>query len=254
MILLDFRDWEFATQKKYLPNAQKELVKTEFDTLKSIQDFSVVKSLAKANLSDLFFKQNDTVAVSAVKNIEQFYETLDTVLEIEDKESIDYTEAAEEEVYFYGSSSLVAHAASEIAICGVNEKADESLFEEYCEDFEMNPLVFDLPEHLFTSDVAFFAKDKLWMCLEFVKDKKVKKQLLTLLKANNLELVSFTKDQVEKGVLNAVELAGDKVMITEQAYVLFTEKQKEAVSGVNLEVVALPFLEDAGIKLRDLIF
>lgn len=253
MILVDFRGWEFKTQTAYLPNAQKELLQRDFDALKNIQDFNIVKSPVQAKLSDLFFKNNHTIAVSPVNNIKHFYETLDTVLEIEDKEVIDYTEAAEEEVYFYGNNSLVAHHVLEIGICGINRNSDESLFEEYCEDFELSPFSFDLPEGLMTSDIAFFANNKLLMCLEFVKDKKAKKQLISLLKSAGIELVSFTKQQVEKGVFNAKLLNSDKMVIAQNAYDLFTEKQKEAILGIDLKIVELPFLEATEIQLRDLI-
>lgn len=139
-------------------------------------------------------------------------------------------------------------------MCGVNEFSDEALFEEYCEDFEMNPLVFSLPENLLTSDVAFFVNNKLLMCLEFVKDKKMKKQLLTMLKINNIELINFTKEQVTKGVFNAKVVAVDKLLISKSAYDLFTEKQKEALLGVRVEEVCIPFLEAQGVWIRDLIF
>ncbi|MGY6649668.1 arginine deiminase-related protein [Wenyingzhuangia sp. IMCC45574] len=250
MILLDFRNWEFTTQQKYLPNAQTKLVQADFDTLSEIGDFTILKTAIPVSLSDLFLKNEGTIAVSSVKGIERFYETFDAVLEIENKEVVDYTEAAEEEVYFYGSSSLVANHPFEIGICGVNSKADESLFEEYCEDFELNPFSFDLPESLDTADIAFFVESRLFMCLDYVKDKKLKKQLFSLLKSNGIELVTFTKEQVEQGVFNMLLLKNGRLVIVKTAYDLFTEKQKTAISDLKLQIVELPFLEEANVKLR----
>ncbi|WP_010137162.1 arginine deiminase-related protein [Ochrovirga pacifica] len=253
MILLDFRNWEFTTQKKYLPNAQKELVQSDFNILSELQDFSILKTTIPVSLSDLFLKNENTIAVSSVKDIERFYETLDSVLEVEDKEVMDYTEAAEEEVYFYGSSSLVVNHKVELGICGVNENTDESLFEEYCEDFELNPFSFDLLKGVFTSDIALFVGNKLLMCLDYIKDKKLKKQLIGLLKNSGVELIAFTKEQVEQNAFNAKLLEDGRLVILQTAYNLFTEKQRAAISDIDLEIVALPFLEEANVKLRDIL-
>lgn len=254
MILIDFRNWIFDKSLGYLPNAQKELLQRDFDTLTKNTDFKsldlgAVKSL---HISSLFFKSEAQIAVSPVKNISDFYEVIDRILEIENKETIDYTEAAEEEIYFHGQDSLVSHSISEIALCGINEKTDESLFEEYCEDFELTPFNFDLSKELLTSDMACFIGNTLLICLDYIKDKKVKKDLFSFLKANGICVITFTKEQVIQGVFDMKAL-NEKLLISKKAFDLFTEEQKQKVSNIHVEVVVLPFLEKTEIKLRDII-
>jgi len=224
----------------------------DFDTITKIKNFEVLNlgDIKPLSIADLFLKNEEQIAVSAIKNIENYYEIIDNVLELENKETIDYTEAAEEDVYFYGKNALVSDTTSEIALCGVNEFADESLFEEYCEDFELTPFSFDLSHDLQTSDVAIFTGKTLLICLDYIADKKVKKQLFGLLKSSGIKAVTFTKEQVAHGVLDLLSI-DDKLYATNKAYDLFTAEQKKAMS--NIEIIDLPFLDKAGVKLRDII-
>jgi len=257
MILVDFRNWKFDKSFGYLSNTQNKLLEREFDTLKKLGCFMILELfVAQRNriaISDIFFENKKAIAVSSVNNLSDFFESIDKVLDLKNKEVIDYTEAAEEEVYFYGSSSLVVHKKSEIALCGVNTYSDESLFDEYCEDFEFTPFSFELPEGMFTRDMAFFVKDILLICLDYITDKKKKKQLLSFLKSWEITVISFTKEQVEKGAFNLISFEGG-LMMTKEVCGIFTEKQKEALQGVNVKIIELPFLDKAGVLLRNIIF
>lgn len=254
MILIDFRNWIFNNSLGVLPNARKELLKRDFETIKKVSDFKVLdfEQINPLTISSLFFKNNEQIAVSPVKDIRDFYQIIDTVLEVEDKEVIDYTEAADEEVYFYGQNSLVAHFEAEIALCGINNKTDESLFEEYCEDFELTPFGFDIPEGILTSDIAIFLGNTLLICLEYITDKKLKKQLFSLIKGHGIETLTFTKEQVAQGVFD-MKFVDGKLITTQKVFELLTKEQKEAVLKMNTVVLELPFLEKVGIKLRDII-
>jgi len=253
MILLDFRNWSFDNYG-YLPNTKEELLRRDFETLRKISKLDVVDLgvLKPFKLSSLFFEDSKTIAVSPLKKVESFYKCIDALLEVKDKEVIDYTEAAEEEVYFYGKNSLVAHKESEIGLCGINSLSDESLFEEYCEDFELTPFSFEISDDFLTSDFALFVGNKLLICLEFIKDKKTKKDLFSVLKANKIEVISLTKSQVEKGILN-LKFTGDMLLMTKNVDELFTDIQKEQLVGFNKTIIDLPFLEKTKIRLSDVI-
>ena len=56
---------------------------------------------------------------------------------------IDYTSAEEEEVYLEGTGSMILDRANEKAYCALSSRADEQLFIEFCEDFEVTPVVFN---------------------------------------------------------------------------------------------------------------
>ncbi|MGY5355605.1 arginine deiminase-related protein [Wenyingzhuangia sp. IMCC45467] len=252
MILIDFRNWIFDKSLGFLPNAQKQLLQMDFDALTKLFNFDILDLgvVMPFSVSDLFFKNKEQIAVSAVKSVSSYYEIIDLILEKENKEIVDYTQATEEEVYFYGQNSLVAHFETEIALCGINQFTDESLFEEYCEDFELTPFSFNLPDDLLTRDVACFVGNTLWICLDYITDKKDRKQLFSILKNHGIKTVTFTKEQVVKGVFDLKSVDG-KLLISKKSFDLFTETQKAFLP--DIEIVDCTFLEKAGIKLRDII-
>ncbi|MEN8765536.1 arginine deiminase-related protein [Wenyingzhuangia sp.] len=252
MILLDFRHWAFDQVLGCLPDTQIELLQKDFDMLLKVEEFKILDLIVgkPLSISSLFFKNESQIAISPIENLPGGL--IDVVLELEDKAVVDYSGAAREEVYFHGQNSLVSHQLKEIALCGVNAFTDESLFEEYCEDFELTPFCFDLPDNLLTRDIACFVDDILLICWEYIEDKKVKKQLFSILKSNGIKVITVTKNQVSQGILN-MSLLNGKLLITQEAFCLFTEKQKQEISKQDIEVVPLPFLERLGLKLRDII-
>ncbi len=253
MILVDFRNWSYG-KLDFSSNTQKELLQRDFESILNVGHFDVLDlgNVKPFDFSNLFFENLDTLAISPVKNMSNYYETIDAVVELKNKEVVDYTEAADEEVFFYGVNSLIAHLGAEIALCGINEFTDESLFEEYCEDFELTPFSFDLPEGMFTRDIALFAGNTLLICLEYLKDKKLKKDLFSFLKNNDLEMVTFTKNQAERDVFNMKYIEG-KLLITEKVNLLLTADQKEKLRELSIEVLKLPFLDKVGVSLRNII-
>ncbi|MGY5351874.1 arginine deiminase-related protein [Wenyingzhuangia sp. IMCC45533] len=253
MLLLDFRNWKIQNLG-IIPNTQTALLKKDFEVLKNILKTNVLKTVTEKplSLSSLFFENSHTVAVSAVRNLKSYYGLIDEVLDVKNKELIDYTEAIKEEVFFYGSESLVAHPSSEIALAGINQKTDESLFEEYCEDFELTPFSFDLPDGLFTRDIACFLGTTLLVCLDYISDKKTKKSLLANLKINGIDIITVSKEQVSMGILNFTVI-NDTVLMPKSVIEIFTTVQLNKLSEIEIIELSLSFLDQANIKLRDVI-
>lgn len=253
MVLIDFRNWSFENFG-YLPNAKSELLRRDFNSIKESINIDVLDlgSLEPFKFNSLFFENTNTIAVSPLKNIESVYASINSLLEAKNKEVMDYTEAAEEDVYFYGKNSLIAHLGSEIALCGINTLSDESLFEEYCEDFELTPFSFDITDEFLTSDFALFIGNTLLICLEFIKDKKTKKDLFSILKQQNIDVITLTKSQIESGITN-IKLVGETLLITKKSYDLFTENQKQQLENFTIKIIDVPFLEKAKLTLSDVI-
>jgi len=251
-MLINFTQWEFKTD--LLPNTLKILVTKDFETLKKISECSVLDLgiLKPFKISSLFFERNGILGVSPIAHVNKFYGVIDTVLASKNVEVIDYTTAAEEKVYFNGADSLVANFKFEIGLCGINKYTDESLFEEYCEDFELTPLSFDLPDDVMTSEMSFFIGNILFICMDFIVDKKVKKQILSIVANVGLKVIYITKQQVKKGVLN-MKCVADYLVITDTAKNELTNNQLKELesSKIVLKEVFLPFLDKEGIKLRD---
>lgn len=253
MKLVDFRNWEFKISN-VLPNAQKALIKKDFDTMQSRTGFDVLKNESNEPLffSSYYYENEDLLGISSLPKVHDFLNMFSDFIASKEKDIVDYSEAADEKIFFYGSKSLVAHSESEIGVCGVNSLSDESLFEEYCEDFELTPFGFELEEGKFTSDVCLFIGNTLFVCWDYIKDKKEKKQLLSLLKRYNIEVFSINKSQVEKDILNMV-FVNRKLWMFKSVFEQFSDEQKKKLERFELEIIEAPFLESERVKLADII-
>ena len=56
---------------------------------------------------------------------------------------VDYSAAENDEVYLEGTGSLVLDRENGKAYCCISPRSDEELMIEFCEDFEMDPVIFD---------------------------------------------------------------------------------------------------------------
>jgi hypothetical protein len=56
---------------------------------------------------------------------------------------MDYTSAEEDEFFLEGTGSIVLDRANGKAYCALSPRADEELFIEFCEDFDLNPILFE---------------------------------------------------------------------------------------------------------------
>ncbi len=58
-------------------------------------------------------------------------------------EIMDYTSAEEDNIYLEGTGSLILDREFNKAYCALSPRADEELFIEFCEDFDMSPIIFE---------------------------------------------------------------------------------------------------------------
>ena len=55
---------------------------------------------------------------------------------------VDYTSAEDEALYLEGTGSLLIDRVNEKVYCALSDRADENLVIEFCEDFELFPVIF----------------------------------------------------------------------------------------------------------------
>lgn len=56
---------------------------------------------------------------------------------------MDYTSAEDDGFYLEGTGSIVLDRENGKAYCALSPRADEELFIEFCEDFDLNPIIFE---------------------------------------------------------------------------------------------------------------
>ena len=56
---------------------------------------------------------------------------------------MDYTSAEQDNVFLEGTGSILLDREFNKAYCALSPRADEELFIEFCEDFDMSPVIFE---------------------------------------------------------------------------------------------------------------
>ncbi|WP_034057403.1 citrulline utilization hydrolase CtlX [Lacinutrix jangbogonensis] len=154
---------------------------------------------------------------------------------------IDYTTAEEEDVFLEGTGSLLLDRKNGKAYCALSPRADESLFIEFCEDFEYTPVVFTANQTVngkreaiyHTNVMMCLAETFAVICLDTIDDKKERKNVLKNLKADGKEVVVISEAQVNTFAGNMLQVKGkdDKLylIMSQAAYDSLAETQIKSI-------------------------
>jgi len=129
---------------------------------------------------------------------------------------VDYTSAEEDGFFLEGTGSLLIDRANGKAYCALSPRADEELFIEFCEDFDLAPVIFEAFQTV-SGERKLIYHTNVMMCLgetfavicsDCIDDKKERKMVLDNLKADGKEIILITEDQVNNFAGNMLELRG----------------------------------------------
>ncbi|MBX2828516.1 MAG: amidinotransferase [Flavobacteriaceae bacterium] len=131
---------------------------------------------------------------------------------------VDYTAAEEEGVFLEGTGSILMDRVHQKAYCALSPRAEESLFIEFCEDFECDPVVFTANQTVkgqrlpiyHTNVMMALAENFAVICLDTIDDKHEKKNVLKHLKENGKEVVNITEAQMHQFAGNMLQVRGAK--------------------------------------------
>lgn len=129
---------------------------------------------------------------------------------------VDYTSAEEDGVYLEGTGSLVLDRANHKAYCALSPRADEELVIEYCEDFEMTPVIFEAFQtvggermHIYHTNVMMCVGETFAViCADCIDDKKERKMVLDNLRQDGKEIVLLTEAQLNHFAGNMLQVNG----------------------------------------------
>lgn len=131
-------------------------------------------------------------------------------------EIMDYSSAEEDGFFLEGTGSIVLDRENGKAYCALSPRADEELFIEFCEDFDMNPIIFEAFQTvdgerklIYHTNVMMCIGDSFAvLCADCIDDKKERKMVLDSLKADGKEIILITEDQMNNFAGNMLELIG----------------------------------------------
>ncbi len=150
---------------------------------------------------------------------------------------MDYTEAEADGYYLEGTGSIVLDRENGKAYCALSPRADEELFIEFCEDFDMNPIIFEAYQNvngerklIYHTNVMMCIGDTFAViCADCIDDKKERKMVLDSLKADEKEIILITEDQMNNFAGNMLELQGADerryLIMSASAHKSLTKKQ-----------------------------
>lgn len=152
---------------------------------------------------------------------------------------VDYTSAEEDQIFLEGTGSLLIDRPNGKAYCALSPRADEELFIEFCEDFDLAPVIFEAFQTVngerkliyHTNVMMCLGETFAVICADCIDDKKERKMVLDNLKADDKEIILITEEQVNNFAGNMLELRGkdDKrfLIMSDAAYKILKPAQIE---------------------------
>ena len=150
---------------------------------------------------------------------------------------VDYTSAEEDGYFLEGTGSILLDRANGKAYCALSPRADEELFIEFCEDFDLNPIIFEAFQTVngerkliyHTNVMMCLGETYAVICADSIDDKKERKMVLDSLKGDEKEVVLITEDQVNNFAGNMLEVKGANdrryLVMSTSAHKSLTKKQ-----------------------------
>lgn len=131
-------------------------------------------------------------------------------------EIMDYTSAEEDGFFLEGTGSILLDRDNAKAYCALSPRADEELFIEFCEDFDLAPVIFEAYQtvngerkHIYHTNVMMcLAETFAVICADCIDDKKERKMVLDNLRADGKDIILITEDQVNNFAGNMLQVKG----------------------------------------------
>ena len=184
------------------------------------------------------FHNNGDVAIYPMFAENRRRERREDILEIENV--FDYTEAENEGIFLEGTGAMVLDRIHRKAYCALSPRASEELFIEFCEDFEYTPVIFrafqktdgELKPIYHTNVMMALGRTFAIVCLDTIKDKNERKNVLNHLKEDKKEIITISREQVDYYAGNMLEVKGKEhsyLVMSQTAYESLTPQQIEAI-------------------------
>ncbi|NMH29547.1 citrulline utilization hydrolase CtlX [Flavobacterium silvaticum] len=154
---------------------------------------------------------------------------------------VDYTDAEDEELYLEGTGSLLLDRVHGKAYCALSPRADEELLIEFCEDFDLGPVIFNAYQTI-DDDRRLLYHTNVMMCLgenfavicpDSIDDKQERNNVLDNLKKDGKEIISITEDQMNNFAGNMLQVRGSEgksyIVMSAAAYKSLRKDQIEAL-------------------------
>ena len=152
---------------------------------------------------------------------------------------VDYTSAEEDDIFLEGTGSLLLDRANGKAYCALSPRAEEELMIEFCEDFDMGPVIFEAYQTVdgerkliyHTNVMMCLGETFVVICADCIDDKSERKQVLQSLKEDGKEIILITEEQVNNFAGNMLQLKGTD----DKSYLVMSKSAHESLTADQIE-------------------
>jgi len=146
---------------------------------------------------------------------------------------VDYTGAEEEGLFLEGTGSLVLDRENGKAYCALSPRAEEELVIEYCEDFDLGPVIFEAYQtvegerrHIYHTNVMMcIGSTFAVICADCIDDKKERKMVLDNLRSDGKEIILLTEAQLNHFAGNMLQVQGK-----DKSYLVMSDSAKSILT------------------------
>ena len=193
------------------------------------------------------FHENGDVALYPMFAENRRLERREDVLDTLEKQGftinniVDYTSAEEDGFFLEGTGSILLDRANAKAYCALSPRADEELFIEFCEDFDLQPVIFEANQTVdgerkaiyHTNVVMCLAETFAVICADCIDDKKERKMVLENLRKDGKEIVLITEDQVNNFAGNMLQVQG----ANEKRYLIMSNSAHQSLTKEQISKI-----------------
>ncbi len=190
------------------------------------------------------FHENKDVALYPMFAVNRRQERREDILDVLEERGfiidnlVDYTEAEDDGYFLEGTGSIVLDRANGKAYCALSPRADEELFIEFCEDFEMTPVIFEAFQNVdgerkliyHTNVMMCIGETFAVVCADSIDDKQERKTVLESLKADGKDIILITEDQMNSFAGNMLEVQG----MGGQRYVVMSKAAHQSLTPAQV--------------------
>jgi len=153
---------------------------------------------------------------------------------------VDYSGAEEEGLFLEGTGSLVLDRENHKAYCALSPRAEEELVIEYCEDFDLGPVIFEAFQTVNGERLPIYHTNVMMcigstfavICADCIDDKKERKMVLENLRSDGKEIILLTETQLNHFAGNMLQVQGkDKsyLVMSDSAKSILTKDQVQKI-------------------------
>ena len=156
-------------------------------------------------------------------------------------EIMDYTSAEEDGFFLEGTGSILLDRDNAKAYCALSPRADEELFIEFCEDYDLAPVIFEAFQTVngerkliyHTNVMMCLGETFAVICAECIDDKKERKMVLDNLKADEKDIILIAEDQMNNFAGNMLQVKGKD----DKRYLVMSNSAHQSLTKAQLQKI-----------------